>query len=305
METCSAPECDLNAVTQLRRIGRYMGVLDQDSVAAHLRKACETLKRAAEDPDFRNAIVGIAETITHALRDGGKILFAGNCDSAGDAQHIAGEFLSRLNFDRNPLPPIALTTDTSVLTPIGNDYGYDKVFERQVRGVGRPGDVFIAISTSGRSVNVIAAGASMPMPPNRHASATTTSLSRRISSTARQNCGWKLMFLGAACVYPRLAPQPMSEDSLLDGQPEPTNESYTIAKIAGIKLCQAYRRQHGCDFISVVPGESLRSRRSVRSGGRTCGARPAAANSRSQDHWRTGADDLGHRSSAAGVHACR
>lgn len=101
METYSAPECDLNAVTQLRRIGRYMGVLDQDSVAAHLRKACETLKRAAEDPDFRNAIVGIAETITHALRDGGKILFAGNCDSAGDAQHIAGEFLSRLNFDRN------------------------------------------------------------------------------------------------------------------------------------------------------------------------------------------------------------
>jgi D-sedoheptulose 7-phosphate isomerase len=92
-----------------------MGVLDQDSVAAHLRKACETLKRAAEDPDFRNAIVGIAETITHALRDGGKILFAGNGDSAGDAQHIAGEFLSRLNFDRNPLPAIALTTDTPVL----------------------------------------------------------------------------------------------------------------------------------------------------------------------------------------------
>jgi GDP-L-fucose synthase len=63
----------------------------------------------------------------------------------------------------------------------------------------------------------------------------------------------KLMFLGAACLYPRLAPQPMSEDSLLTGPPEPTNEWYTVAKIAGVKLCQAYRQQHGCDFITAVP----------------------------------------------------
>lgn len=63
----------------------------------------------------------------------------------------------------------------------------------------------------------------------------------------------KLMFLGAACLYPRLAPQPMTEDSLLQGPPEPTNEWYTVAKIAGVKLCQSYRRQYGCDFISVVP----------------------------------------------------
>lgn len=63
----------------------------------------------------------------------------------------------------------------------------------------------------------------------------------------------KLMFLGAACIYPRLAPQPMSEDCLLQGPPEPTNEFYSVAKIAGVKLCQAYRKQHGCDFISVVP----------------------------------------------------
>jgi D-sedoheptulose 7-phosphate isomerase len=134
-----------------------MGVHDQDSVAVHFHKSVETLKRAAEDPDFRNAIVGIADTITHALQAGGKLLLAGNGGSAGDAQHIAGEFLSRLNFDRNPLPAIALTTDTSVLTAIGNDYGYDMVFERQVRGLGKAGDVFIAISTSGRSPNVIAA----------------------------------------------------------------------------------------------------------------------------------------------------
>ncbi len=85
------------------------------------------------------------------------MLIAGNGGSAADAQHIAGEFLSRLNFDRDPLPAIALTTDTSVLTAVGNDYGYDRVFERQVRGLGRPGDVFIAISTSGRSPNIVAA----------------------------------------------------------------------------------------------------------------------------------------------------
>jgi D-sedoheptulose 7-phosphate isomerase len=84
-------------------------------------------------------------------------MLAGNGGSAGDAQHIAGEFLSRLNFDRAPLAAIALTVDTSVLTAIGNDYGYEQVFERQVRGLGRPGDVFIAISTSGQSPNILKA----------------------------------------------------------------------------------------------------------------------------------------------------
>ena len=84
-------------------------------------------------------------------------MICGNGGSAADAQHIAGEFLSRLRFDRHPLPAIALTTDSSVLTAIGNDYGYEQVFERQLRGLGRKGDVFIAISTSGKSPNVLAA----------------------------------------------------------------------------------------------------------------------------------------------------
>ena len=91
------------------------------------------------------------------MRAGNRLLIIGNGGSAADAQHIAGEFLSRLYFDRHPLPAIALTTDTSVLTAIGNDYGYEKVFERQVRGLGAAGDVFIGISTSGRSPNVLAA----------------------------------------------------------------------------------------------------------------------------------------------------
>ncbi len=127
-----------------------------DMVAEHFRRSCETLSRAAEDPKLRAAIHAIADAITDAFRAGHKLLIAGNGGSAADAQHIAGEFLSRLNFDRNPLPAIALTTDTSVLTAIGNDYGFERVFERQVRGLGKQGDIFIAISTSGRSPNVIA-----------------------------------------------------------------------------------------------------------------------------------------------------
>jgi len=128
-----------------------------DLVAEHFRRSCETLSRAADDAALRAAIHAIAAVIADAFRAGHKLLIAGNGGSAADAQHIAGEFLSRLNFDRNPLPAIALTADTSVLTAIGNDYGFDRTFERQVRGLGVPGDVFIAISTSGRSANVIAA----------------------------------------------------------------------------------------------------------------------------------------------------
>jgi D-sedoheptulose 7-phosphate isomerase len=130
---------------------------ENDPVAEHFRRSCETLARAADDAELRAVIHNIAETITAAFRGGQKLLIAGNGGSAADAQHIAGEFLSRLNFDRNPLPALALTTDSSVLTAIGNDYGFERTFERQVRGLGKHGDVFIAISTSGRSPNVIAA----------------------------------------------------------------------------------------------------------------------------------------------------
>ena len=128
-----------------------------DTIIAHFRKSCTALDSAAGDGALLSAIQAIADVISAAFRNGGKVLIAGNGGSAADAQHIAGEFLSRMNFDRNPLPALALTTDTSVLTAIGNDYGFEKVFERQVRGLARPGNVFIAISTSGRSPNVIAA----------------------------------------------------------------------------------------------------------------------------------------------------
>lgn len=130
---------------------------ENDIVVEHFRRSSETLSRAAADSKLRLGILAIAASITDAFRAGRKLLIAGNGGSAADAQHIAGEFLSRLNFDRNPLPAIALTTDSSVLTAIGNDYGFERIFERQVRGLGNRGDVFIAISTSGRSANVLAA----------------------------------------------------------------------------------------------------------------------------------------------------
>lgn len=130
---------------------------DHDIAAAYLRRSLEVIERAVADPAFNAALLAIAQAIESSLRAGHKVMLAGNGGSAGDAQHIAGEFLSRFRFDRHPLPAVALTTDSSVLTAIGNDYGYEQVFERQLRGLGRRGDVFVAISTSGKSPSVLAA----------------------------------------------------------------------------------------------------------------------------------------------------
>src|SRR5215467_11281477 len=110
----------------------------------------DVIQAAIDDPAF-------AEVIATALDKGHKLLLAGNGGSAADAQHLAGEMLSRFYYDRPPAAAIALTTDTSVLTAIGNDYGYEKLFERQILGLGCAGDVFIAISTSGRSPNILRA----------------------------------------------------------------------------------------------------------------------------------------------------
>ena len=115
------------------------------------------LERAAKDRKFISAVVAIADRIVGALKKKNKLLIAGNGGSAADAQHIAAEFVGRFIADREPLAAIALTTDTSALTAIGNDFGFEHVFERQINALGRRGDVFIAISTSGRSPNVLAA----------------------------------------------------------------------------------------------------------------------------------------------------
>jgi D-sedoheptulose 7-phosphate isomerase len=107
--------------------------------------------------DCRENIVQAATLITQCLRSGGKLLFFGNGGSAADAQHLAAEFVGRFQIERHPLPAIALTTDSSILTAVGNDYGFEQIFARQVQALGRPGDVAIGISTSGNSLNVTGA----------------------------------------------------------------------------------------------------------------------------------------------------
>lgn len=129
----------------------------RDRAKSHLLATAETGRRVAEGG--LDAIVAAAELITATFRAGGKMLLCGNGGSAADCQHLAAEFVSRLSryFERQALPAIALTTDTSILTAVGNDCGFDRVFARQVEALGRPGDLVLGISTSGNSPNVVEA----------------------------------------------------------------------------------------------------------------------------------------------------
>ena len=102
-------------------------------------------------------VASAADLIIQSVKTGGKVLIFGNGGSAADAQHIAAELVNRLNYDRPPIAALALTTDTSILTSVGNDSSFDELFERQLRALGRPGDVALAISTSGNSSNVLRA----------------------------------------------------------------------------------------------------------------------------------------------------
>lgn len=128
-----------------------------DFVKSYLAESVAALTAFQADTAYQQTMTEMAEAIVLALRAGKKLLIAGNGGSAGDAQHIAGEFISRLMYDRAPLAAIALTVDTSVITATGNDYGYEYIFERQILGLGQPGDVFLGISTSGKSPNVLRA----------------------------------------------------------------------------------------------------------------------------------------------------
>ena len=130
---------------------------DQEFVAAYLGQSVAAARAYAADPAQTALLAAMTGVVVDAFRAGGKLLIAGNGGSAGDAQHIAGEFTGRMLYNRDPLPAVALTTDTSALTAIGNDYGFDLVFERQVIGLGRPGDVVMGMSTSGNSPNVLRA----------------------------------------------------------------------------------------------------------------------------------------------------
>ena len=134
-----------------------MSPTSKDPIAAHLTLSRDALERASSDANLLDTARKIADVIASSLRSGNKLLIAGNGGSAADAQHIAAEIVGRYKKDRPAYAAIALTTDTSALTAIGNDYGFEQVFARQVEGLGRRGDVLLALTTSGRSPNILAA----------------------------------------------------------------------------------------------------------------------------------------------------
>jgi D-sedoheptulose 7-phosphate isomerase len=127
-------------------------------IEQYLQRSAAVAASLTERPGVA-AVERAAELVADALAGGGQVLFCGNGGSAADAQHLAAELVGRLQLERPAYRAVALTTDTSVLTAVGNDYGYADVFARQVEGLGRPGDVLVAISTSGRSENVLRAAA--------------------------------------------------------------------------------------------------------------------------------------------------
>lgn len=122
-----------------------------------IKKSYETKQAIYDNEGLLNKIEELARRCVELYRGDKKTILAGNGGSAADAQHIAAELVGRYGFDRPSIPSLALTTDTSNLTAIGNDYGYDKVFSRQLEGMGQENDIFIGISTSGNSVNIITA----------------------------------------------------------------------------------------------------------------------------------------------------
>ncbi len=129
----------------------------KDLVRKQLALSIETMQNVLADDTIHAAVVRAGELTAAAMKDGRKLMVCGNGGSAADAQHLVAEFVSRLTVDRPALRALALTTDTSILTAIGNDYSYDNVFERQVEALGIPGDVLLAISTSGNSKNCVKA----------------------------------------------------------------------------------------------------------------------------------------------------
>jgi len=124
-------------------------------ISNSLKETHDVMASLSSDKIVHEIIDKISNVCCDAINKGGKVMLAGNGGSAADAQHIAGELVSRFMFDRPGLPSVALTTDTSILTAIANDYGYEKLFSRQIQAIGCAEDVFFAYSTSGKSPNII------------------------------------------------------------------------------------------------------------------------------------------------------
>ncbi len=128
-----------------------------DLIKRQLQQSIETMQKVLASDEIHQAVVEAGQLTASAMKAGRKLMVCGNGGSAADAQHLVAEFVSRLTVDRPALRALALTTDTSILTAIGNDYDYSNVFERQVEALGIPGDVLLAISTSGNSKNCVKA----------------------------------------------------------------------------------------------------------------------------------------------------
>lgn len=129
----------------------------KELIVHEIKQSIELKQAVLDSPEIISKIEEIANHCLHALRSGGKIIFCGNGGSFADSQHLAAEFVSRLRFDRAPLASIALGTNSSNMSAIGNDYGYESVFTRELLALSSEKDVFIPISTSGNSPNVISA----------------------------------------------------------------------------------------------------------------------------------------------------
>ncbi|MFN4987923.1 MAG: SIS domain-containing protein [Burkholderiales bacterium] len=129
----------------------------QKDIQISLEASRQMVEQCLADQALQAALVKAVNCCVNALKSGGKLMFAGNGGSAAEAQHFSAEMVGRFLIERKPLASVALSTDTSALTAIGNDYGYDQVFSRQVEALGRSGDVLIVLSTSGRSKNILAA----------------------------------------------------------------------------------------------------------------------------------------------------
>ncbi|MEK7992916.1 MAG: SIS domain-containing protein [Planctomycetota bacterium] len=128
-----------------------------DAIRADIQASIAVKQIVLADDSVLEQVARLAEACLAALSGGGKVIFAGNGGSFADAQHLSAEFTSRFMFDRAPLASLALGTNNSAISAIGNDYGYEQVFARELQGIARSGDVFIAISTSGNSANILAA----------------------------------------------------------------------------------------------------------------------------------------------------
>ena len=161
-------------------------------VQKQLQQSIATLQAVLADENIADTLVTIAKLTADAMRSGHKLLVAGNGGSAADAQHLVAEFVVRLTVNRPALRAIALTTDSSILTATGNDFGFDQLFSRQIEALAQPGDVFLAISTSGNSKNIVQA-----IHQARKIGVTTIGLSGNDGGLMRPLCDYNIVIPSA------------------------------------------------------------------------------------------------------------